>query len=118
MISNKHRFHGRASLRRVFQNGSSTRGRTLLIKYTTAPNRTTTRCAVIVSKKIFKSAVKRNRVRRRIFEIVRHELSTLQPGTDMVITVLTPDVLTMPHSELVSELTKLLSRLPRRSNLS
>jgi ribonuclease P protein component len=118
MISNKHRFHGRASLRRVFQNGSSTRGRTLLIKYTTAPNRTTTRCAVIVSKKIFKSAVKRNRVRRRIFEIVRHELNSIPVGTDIVITVLAPDVLLLSHTDLTTELTKLLSRvqLPAHSS--
>lgn len=118
MISRHHRFHGRAGLRKVFQNGSGARGRTMALRYSYAPNRPTSRVAVIVAKKIFKSAVKRNRIRRRIFNIVRHELSTLQPGTDMVITVLTPDVLTMPHSELVSELTKLLSRLPRRSNLS
>lgn len=68
------------------------------------------RVAVIISKKVFKSAVKRNRVRRRIYNIVRHELCKHNPvATDMVITVFSQDVLVMEHALLQRELSYLVA---------
>lgn len=67
------------------------------------------RMAVIVSKKVYKSAVKRNRIRRRIYNIVRHEISRLSMDSmDIVITVFSPDVLTVQTAHLQRELTSLI----------
>lgn len=53
-----------------------------------APNgRPQHRAVVVVSKKIDKRAVVRNRLRRRLTEIIRHHLETGGPGYDIVVTV-------------------------------
>ena len=56
--------------------------------------------AVVISKKVLKSAVGRNRVRRRIYEIVRHELPKLKANSDIVIIVFSAEAFAMPHPEL------------------
>ena len=56
--------------------------------------------AVVVSKKVIKSAVKRNRIRRRLYEVIRRELPQLIDQTDLVYIVVSADVLIVPHDEL------------------
>lgn len=44
------------------------------------------RVAVVVSRKVSKSAVVRNRIRRRVYEIVRRA-DNVPPSTDLIFTV-------------------------------
>ncbi len=60
--------------------------------------------AVVVSKKVHKSAVRRNRIRRRIYEIVRTNIGEI-PAYDMVLTVFHEQVADMPHDELARAVT-------------
>lgn len=100
MISRSHRFHGHGSLRYVYQNGQTVRGPLTSLKYTVNKRRRTYRLAVVVSKKISKSAVVRNRIRRRLYEAVRqHETALVQPY-DLALTVFHEQVATMPSDEL------------------
>ena len=72
MISVRHRFHGYGSLRTVYQRGQTVRGPAITLKYRyRGPQRQPYRVAVVVSRKVHKSAVVRNRIRRRLYEIVR-----------------------------------------------
>lgn len=87
MINRKHRFHGHGSLRFVYQNGRTIRGQYGSIKYIANPRRKDYRLAVVVSRKVHKSAVVRNRIRRRIYEIVRREEHRITGAYDMVMTV-------------------------------
>ena len=68
------------------------------------------RLAVVVSKKVSKSAVKRNRIRRRLFEqfrIIRAEHG--QPiKYDIIITVFMEDLADSPASELTDSCKKLM----------
>lgn len=107
MISQKFRFHGHGSLRYVFQNGQSDRTRHLAIKWTENKRRRHPRLAVVVSKKVFKSAVKRNRIRRRIYEIAR-PLMIDAPAIDAVISVYSGEILAMTREELSIEVLPLL----------
>lgn len=107
MISQKFRFHGHNSLKYVFQHGQSERNRHIAIKWTENKRRRHPRLAVVISKKVFKSAVKRNRIRRRIYEIAR-PLLTDAPAIDAVISVYSGEVLNMPHDELMIEILPLL----------
>lgn len=104
MLSNQHRFHGYGSLRYVYKNGRAIRAQRLTVKYIGNPRRKHSRFAVVVSKKVLKSAVGRNRIRRRIYEIVRHELPRLSSGHDVVILVFSSEVAHMPHEELKLQL--------------
>jgi ribonuclease P protein component len=89
------------------QHGRVARGRMMLVKASTS--RYPTRVAVVVSKKVYKSAVKRNKIRRRIFNIVRHEVQYhIVHSTDIVITVFSPETLLVKHDTLRAELTLLL----------
>ena len=99
MISQKFRFHGHNSLKYVFSKGESDRTRSLAIKWISNPKRRHPRLSIVVSKKVFKSAIKRNRIRRRIYEIAR-PLLTNAPPIDVVVSVYSGDVLSMSHEEL------------------
>lgn len=65
---------------------------------------------MVISKKIIKGAVGRNRVRRRVYEIIRHELPKLKSSQDMVFLVFSSEVATMPHEELVAAVKGLLAQ--------
>ena len=88
------------------------RSRRFIVRNVGNKTRLHPRFAVVVSKKIFKSAVKRNRIRRRVFEIVRSDLGQFDRPIDSVITIVSPDVITAPHDELVDELKGLLTNRP------
>lgn len=100
MLAAKNRFHGHGSLRFVYSRGQVTRSKLFICKYTSNPRRNEPRVAVVVSKKVIKSAVKRNRIRRRLYEVIRHELPQLTSQTDLVYIVVSADVLVVPHDEL------------------
>jgi len=111
MISKKYRFHGHGSLNYVHRNGQGERTKYMAIKYTKNERRNHPRFSVIISKKVFKSAVKRNRVRRRVFEIIRHEIKDDSPNLDVVFLLYSPEILDMPHEKLKSEITGLLKAI-------
>lgn len=100
MINRKHRFHGHGSLRFVYQHGKTVRGQYGAIKYVKNPRRKHYRMAVVVSRKVHKSAVVRNRIRRRIYEIVRTNESQISEPYDMVFTAFSDQVATMDAAEL------------------
>ena len=108
MLSFFNRFHGHGSLRYVYKNGQAVRSRLITLKYSHNPRRTRPRVAVVVSKKVLKSAVGRNRIRRRIYEVVRLELPAIEPKHDIVLLVFSSEVLTLPPHELTEAIRQLL----------
>jgi ribonuclease P protein component len=110
MIARQFRFHGHQSLNFLFQHGHSAHGEHLKLKFVRNPRRQTARVAVVVSKKIAKSAVKRNRIRRRIFEVVRLNWN-LEQNIDLAIVVHSAEILTMPSRDLTAEIVNLLANL-------
>lgn len=59
-----------------------------------------TRVAVVVSKKVNKTAVGRNRIRRRVYEAVRKNFEDVPLKRDYVFVIYAPDVTRMPEKEL------------------
>jgi ribonuclease P protein component len=55
---------------------------------------------VVVSKKVSKSAVVRNRIRRRLYEAFRLQEQSVQKPYDMVLTVFHEQMATLPASDL------------------
>jgi ribonuclease P protein component len=102
MIGRTHRFHGHGSLRYVYQRGQTTRGPALAVRYALNERRKDYRVAVVVSKKVSKSAVVRNRIRRRIYEQIRLLEPHITQPADLVISVFSDSLATMPSSELAS----------------
>ena len=67
-----------------------------------------TRVAVVVSKKVEKTAVGRNRMRRRIYEAIRVNFDLIPRGVDYVFVVYSKDVMKMKFGELEEVLGKLV----------
>jgi len=100
MISFNHRFHGHGSLRYVYKNGQAVRSRLVTVKYTPNAHRKHSRFSVVVSKKVHKGAVGRNRIRRRIYEIIRKDIPRFKSPHDVVVLVFSSELMTMPAPEL------------------
>lgn len=110
MLTQRHRFHGYGSLRYVYKNGQVTRSSLITVKYSINSRRKSSRFAVVISKKIFKSAVKRNRVRRRVYEVIRQELPLLRGSCDVVVMIFSPEILAMESSALKQLIKQLFSQ--------
>ena len=104
MLSASVRFHGHGSLRYVYQHGSAVRSHLFTIKASTNPRRKKPRFAVVVSKKVHKSAVGRNRMRRRIYEVIRYAYPSFTRTCDVVVIVTSSEVLSLEHAELAAKL--------------
>lgn len=109
MISRNHRFHGPNALRFVYQNGRMARGPLFAVKSAVNPRRQTYRVAVVVSRKVHKSAVGRNRMRRRIYEQVRELEADILHPYDIVITVFHDTLLDTSPMELKKQIKRQLS---------
>ena len=68
------------------------------------------RFAVVVSKKIEKSAVGRNRIRRRVYEAIRTEFSHAPKKRDHIFVVYSKDIASMDFTELRSLVNSLFSQ--------
>lgn len=110
MIIRAHRFHGYNALRNVYSRGQTSRGQLVAIKYLANPRRGSYRAAVVVSRKVHKSAVVRNRIRRRIYEIIRNHETRMPVAHDIVVTAFSEQLATLPAGELVSQLQTALER--------
>lgn len=110
MISSDHRFHGHGSLKYIFANGATFRARHLVLRVVGNPRRKKTRIAVVVSKKIEKRAVGRNRIRRRLFSVIRDHLPDIAEVYDIVFIVTSPDIKEVDYRELQSEVSQILTQ--------
>jgi ribonuclease P protein component len=110
MISVRHRFHGHGSLRAVYQRGRTVRGPMLNLRFTNRDARRPYRVAVVVSRKVSKSAVVRNRIRRRLYECVRTSPAGVAAGTDLVFTVFDEHLSDMPAADLQAAVDELLHK--------
>ncbi len=100
MIRKRYRFHGYNSLNFVYRKGQTVRGPLMSVKYIKNPRREDYRLAVVVSKKVHKSAVVRNRIRRRLYEAVRLLEDQITEPYDIVMTVFHENVAVIPSDEL------------------
>jgi ribonuclease P protein component len=112
MITRAHRFHGYNSLNFVYRSGQTFRSGPLTMKAVVNGRRSTYRVAVVVSRKVHKSAVVRNRIRRRIYEVVRLNSDPLTQPYDIVLTVFSDTVATIPTTELTALVIKMFTSLP------
>lgn len=110
MLTKRNRFHGYGGLRYLYKNAEATRSRLMTVKYIVNPHRKTSRIAVVISKKVHKSAVGRNRMRRRIYEIIRHELPQINGIYDIAVIVTSGEILFISHEELTTTVRELFTQ--------
>ena len=110
MISTLFRFHGHNSLRYVYSNGKAVRTQLFTVKYVPNSHRTHPRFSVVVSKKVIKSAVGRNRIRRRLYEYLRTHTERLNGVYDIVIICTSADLRTLPYAQIAEQLDQLFDK--------
>lgn len=109
MLSQKYRFHSRGGVRHTYQKGKTIRTPVMSLVYT--PNtHHFRRFGVVISKKVLKSAVGRNRIRRRIYEAIRLELPEFTAHQDCLFVVFNKSITNMPFRELRRLIHDLLER--------
>ncbi len=72
----------------------------MALRYAGNTRRKSSRVAVVVSKKVSKSAVKRNRIRRRVYEVIRQYLPAIDQPHDIIFTIFDEQVAELSHPEL------------------
>ena len=92
---------------RVVRGGRVVRGRSISLKYL-LDERTDYQVAVIVSKKVSKRAVVRNRLRRRVYAAVYEHTSLLPKGFKGVFSVFDESIADMPYADFSALIRKLL----------
>lgn len=112
MLNQKYRFHSRGGVRYVYQHGKTVRNSKMSLIFTDN-SKGFTRIAVVVSKKVAKSAVERNRIRRRVYEALRLNFKYIPKKTDYIFVVFSKSVAKMPFNELE----KLLGELVEESKV-
>jgi len=115
MIGRTNRFHGHGSLRRVYKDGVGVRGAHIGLKYLQRTNNKPYRAAVVISRKVHKSAVVRARIRRRIYEIIRTSKHT-PPNTDMIFTIFSDSLANIETAKLTDMVESLLKKASKTPN--
>src|SRR4051812_22967296 len=110
MLIKSHRFHGYASLRRVYQRGPKVRGPRVCLKFGRRESGRPYRAAVVVSRKVSKSAVVRNRIRRRVYESIRQTEPAIPGGADLVFTVFSEKAAELESAKLQVMVTDLIKK--------
>lgn len=109
MLSHKYRFHSRGGVRYVYQKGKTIRTSTMSLVFASNA-RGFRRFAVVISKKVLKTAVGRNRIRRRLYEAIRLELDHYPAPRDYIFVVYNRAFATMSFDELRLTVRGLLDR--------
>ncbi len=109
MLAKENRFHGSRDIRRLQAAGQKTRSKYLAARSNTQPGRPF-QASIVVSRKVSKSAVVRNRIRRRLYELLRTEHVSVLDGVSLVIMAYDATLAVMPQEELRKELAALLSK--------
>ncbi len=109
MLPNQNRLRRREDFAKVYAKGDRYRGTYLNLRILFDSNAPFTRIGIVVSKKVSKLAVTRNRFKRQLRAIFRQLLSQLKNGLQIVVTVTT--VQSKPsYQELWDDLKNLLAK--------
>lgn len=106
MFGRLSRLHLKRDFDRVFKKGRKIFHPLLGLRFVKT-NLPTSRVVIVVGKKVSKSAVKRNRVRRRLREVIRVRLDQFTESSDLIFIAKT-DALKATFTELESAVDRVL----------
>lgn len=109
MLAREQRLRSAADIARVYKRGVYGGSAGALSIKAVKSGRALNRAVVVVGKKVSKKAVVRNRIRRRLAEILRPRLTTAAPGWDIVLSVHT-DISTLSAADLTAHVSRALDR--------
>ncbi|HNY36214.1 MAG TPA: ribonuclease P protein component [Candidatus Pacearchaeota archaeon] len=108
MLPKENRLKKEKEFEAVFKGGRTLKGKYVFLRYL-INGTDKTRIGFVVSKKISKLAVVRNKVKRRMRDIVRLKRNKLKEGLSIVVVSL-PSITKMTYKEIKEDLENLLSK--------
>lgn len=108
MLSQENRLKRKKEFEAVFKGGRIVRGNSFFLKYL-ANGTNKTKIGFVVSKKVSKKAVERNKVKRRLREIARSRKEDINKGFSIVVVTL-PIIKNLPFEEMKKEFNILLEK--------
>ena len=114
MLSKINRFHGHNSLNYVYNRGITVRSPYCAMKAVKG-KKDNFRIAVVVSKKVAKSAPHRNRIRRRVYEVIRILAPDIITNQDIVVSVFDERFLSLDHAELKESIKRQLKEIAEKT---
>lgn len=115
MLPKINRIKKKKDFEEIFKKGASFKN-SLLILRVLENNLDSSRFAFIVSLKVSKSAVKRNKVRRRLSEIIRANFLEIKNGIDVVL-ISIPGIEKKDFPEIKEAVEKLLVKAKLKTNV-
>ena len=104
MLPKENRLKKKKEFEAIFENGRTIKGKNIIVKYL-GNGLEYTKVGFIVSKKVFKKAVERNRIKRQLREAVKS--TDLKRGLSIIIIAL-PTIKDVPYVEIESDIKKTL----------
>ncbi|WP_247215583.1 ribonuclease P protein component [Synechococcus sp. C9] len=104
-----YRLRGHRVFAALYQHHRQVRGQFFRLRYRPHPEGTGLEVAVVVSSKVSKKAVQRNRLKRQIRAALRQLLPACTPAWQMVVTA-QPQALTGQYADFLRELEQLLQQ--------
>lgn len=108
MLNKKFRFHSRGGVKYVYKKGKTIRRPTMSLVFCDN-TKGFTRVAVVVSKKVEKTAVGRNLIRRRVYEAIRVNWEYIPLKRDYIFVIYDKKVGKMKFAELEKILGELVA---------
>lgn len=109
MLAKANRLTKNKDFEKTFKKGGSSYAKLLGIK-AVKNDLEINRFGLIISNKISKKAVERNKIRRQIREIIKEQLTLIRPGYNLVIITL-PEILNKDYLEIKQNILYNLKRL-------
>jgi ribonuclease P protein component len=109
MFPREYRLKNTKEIANVFKFGKYIHGKYVFIKYI-PNNQKTAKIAISVSTKIFKQAVKRNRIKRQLREILRPYLLKL-PTLDILVIVKKELTINTPNKKIATDISNIINKL-------
>lgn len=107
MLSSKNRLRKKSDINRVFRQGVRMAGNFIFLRFA-KNNLNTNRFTFIISSKISKKAVLRNRIKRQLREVFKNISFKQQPGFDFLV-VAKPGIINKKFKEIKEEINGILS---------
>lgn len=108
MIAKKFRFGKKADFDKVFNSQNKFYSNNFVLRYCKTKN-LNNRFSIVVSKKISKKAVVRNKIRRRIYEVLRLNLEKMNIPYDIILLV-KRGVVDMEYPDIEKEILYILKK--------
>ncbi|MDD3386669.1 MAG: ribonuclease P protein component [Candidatus Pacebacteria bacterium] len=106
MLPKENRLKKKKEFETVFKNGKTVRSKNIISKYFKSEDNKT-KIGFIVSKKVSKKAVERNKIKRRLRASVRENKEMIKDGMNIIIIAL-PSIKEVPYSEINNDIKSIL----------